>query len=380
MSGAAARGPVALRLPRGLSAWEILARDALFALVRQWQRGFDEARHVLPFPPEQGFSGSRTLYAGDVFARALICDALCDAHEHWGQLDALIDAEIEHLLAARRTTGVQGWSYFPEVSELPPDADDLAQVMTVLARRGRRASLRETCEPPLEVLLRDNARPDGSFETWIVPRDRRTAEQQLQAEWIERAWGGGCDVEVVANVLHALRLYDAARFAEPLAAGARYLTGCQAPDGSWPSTWYWGPYYGTYAVLRVLAAVPEAGAAVRAGAAFLSGAQRADGSWGWGECGDPLSTALALAALAGAGALETCAGAPALAYLEAARGDDQLFTATPLVRMDLGRATGHVHQTLAYGSRAVSTGFVLKAALAVQAAAGGGGADHVRRA
>jgi len=349
-----------LHLPRPESTAAEVARDALLFLLRQWQTDFEEATHVLPFPPEQGFRGPEWLHRGAVFQRAVIADALCDATALAGdQLRNVIDHEIAVLMSQRRPHG--GWSYFPTLAELPPDADDLAQIITLLVRNGRYDLLLETCEEPLRILLDDCSHDDGSVETWIIPSPPRNDDERLQQEWAAKAWGRGPDVDVVANLMHALTLYDRERFSARIGAGSRFLAGRQNGDGSWSATWYWGPYYATYAALRV---VPSARAV-----AFLRATQHSDGSWG-----DPLNTALALCALrsgapapspartgGGAGAPHADAYDRAIAYLAATRDPDGGWPAVDWIRMDLGRPSGHVHTTLSYGSRSITTAYVLKA-------------------
>ena len=375
---AAREAPLALAWPRHRGPFAALALPAVLALAAAWRRGFPDAAHELPFPRAQGFTSARELHRGDVFPRALIADALADADALApGQLAPLVAAEAEYLLAARRTDGVGGWSYFPTLPELPPDADDLAQVMQVFLHAGRRDWIAAWCEPPLAVLLGHGRLPGGGWETWIVPAAGRSAVQDLQAGWAARAWGTGADPEVVANLLHALALYDRARFGPELAAGRRWLAGVQQPDGSWGSGWYEGPFYGTYVAHRALAASGggEAGGAVarnRSGAAvnrgldFLRRSQRGDGGWGAGE-GDPLSTALALLGLAaGVGTAVPAAdlerARAAAGWLAARRPATGPWPAVPLIRMELGRAVGRIHQVLTYGSPSVTTAFVLKAA------------------
>lgn len=354
-----------LRLPRPRSEAETLAHRSLLFLVHQWSGDFAESAHVLPFPSEQGFRGPKWMHVGDIFARTVIADALADADERFtGQLETIVDTEIAVLAARARRTGVGGWSYFPELVELPPDADDLAQMLRLLARRGRGDLIRSLCERPLAVLLGDCARGDGSFETWIVPARERSEEEELQARWVTHVWGEGADAEVVANLLHALEAVGRERFAAVIDRGARWLTTVQEPDGSWISTWYHGPYYGLWTALRLLGSRGDAADAVARAIGFLAASQREDGGWGFRGDSDPLSTALALLALHSAGALEPPRLAQATAFLARTCAIDGGWDAVPWIRMQLGRPSGRVRQVLSYSSRNITTAFVLKAALA----------------
>ncbi len=351
------------------TGWYGVAVAALDYLLCAWRNDFRDAAHVLSFPRSQGFAVDRDEQSADLFPRAVIADALIEAAEHGAPLEAELRREIAHLLACRRSTGIGGWAYYPALTELPPDADDLAAVMQVLLRCGLSGVVRELCELPLVTLLRDGAHDDGGFEAWIVPRDNRTPEQARQADWIELAWGAGADAEVVANLLYALVLYDRVRFADVLARGAGYLEEQQQADGSWLSTWYHGPYYGTYVAVRALTAIGGASRTrIERASDFLSAARRTDAGWGLpGADSDPLSTSLALLGLT----RTRCALGEASATLRLLQEQCVDFPPVPFIRMQLGRHTGRVRQTLSYGSGPVTAAYVLKAALARCAADSG---------
>lgn len=330
-------------------------------LVQQWQRGFGEARDIAQFAEEVGFSSGSGARYGDVFQRALILDALCEADEVLlGQLRPLLDAEADYLLSRRLTTGIGGWAYFQDLPELPPDADDLAQIMQALLRVGRRADVVAHAEEPLEVLLRDGALPDGSLKTWIVPAANRTLEQERQAEFVERLWNDGAHDEVIGNLLYALKLYDGARFEAVIKRGTAYLEGRQHSDGTWSSMWYHGYFYAVYVGVRLFAVERPGSPFTRRALAFLRSGQRADGGWGVeGEESDALSTALSLLALAAGGRCSGDAGDPArahraLSFLASTRGEDGSWPSQKLIYV--GRGTCH-------GSRTLTTTFVMKAAL-----------------
>jgi squalene-hopene/tetraprenyl-beta-curcumene cyclase len=345
-----------LQLPLPASDCQRLAWPALEFLVQQWRQGFGEARHVMHFPPEVGFGGP-PYQRGDVFQRALIADSLCDSAERWSlDLRPVIEPEIAYLLG-RRASERCGWRYFPELPELPPDADDLAQIIQVLWRSGRRHEIREFCSGPLSLLFRDNSHPDGSFETWIIPRDLPTPEEARQAEFARNTWGVGPDPDVMANLLYALVLADGEDYAGRIARGVAWLQGRQTPEGYWNSTWYQGPYYGTYVCTRLLSRTIPTAENIDRAATFLRTTQYVDGSWG-----SPLDTAFALLALAYVAAGDTDRASKALASLRATVEPDGSWPAHDFIRMDTGRATGAVAPILSYGSRTITTAFVVKAA------------------
>lgn len=333
--------------------WNATARAALAFLAEQSRHGFPDAMHSLPFPRAQGFDAAEDVQHGDVFSRALIADALLDARDGGAAVEPIIAGEVDHLLRQRRSDGVGGWAYFPRLPELPPDCDDLAQVMQVLLRSGRTDALAAYCETSLSLL----AERRGRFSTWIVPEHGRSPIEDRQADWIAAAWGDTEDAEVIANLLYALRLYDAGRFARSIHDGAHALCRMQCGDGSWRAGWYHGPFYGTYAVLRLYRAIGATGVPIARAAAFLRRAQRDDGGWGLAEePSDPLNTSLALLAL-------RYAGEP-LDLPSLLTGDDPEWPDVPFIRMELGRAGGGVRNVLTFGSPSITAAFALKAALA----------------
>lgn len=359
-----------LCLPPAEGALQRTAWQALRIIVRQWQLGFGEAKHLMSFQREESLGLEPQLQAGDTFQRAVIADILCDADEVLeGHLRLVTDHECAYLLSRRSKTGIGGWSYFPEMPQLAPDADDLAQVIQVFLRTGRRAEVREHCEPPLRVLLEECSHPEGSFETWIIPAAARSPEQETQDEYARLAWGTGADNEVVANLLYALSFYDPVRFREDVERGLRFLESRQHAEGWWQSSWYHGPYYGTYVCLRLLARERSTSPAIGRALHFLRESQRLDGGWSIDGRSDTLSTALALLGLAAGQAADEVEPedaerlSQALRFLESEHQTDG-WPVCPFIRMVLGRPAGKVRNILTYGSRTITAAYVLKALLA----------------
>jgi hypothetical protein len=326
------------------------------ALVAEAERGYPEATHLLPFPRAQGFETERDVQSGDVFQRAVLLEALA-AIQASGQRDLapLIAREAEYLLAIRRGYAPGGWSYFPYLDELPADADDLAQCIRALIAAGRRAAARDAAEEPLTILLAEGEIAPGLYETWIVPR-AGDARHDRQRWWIAHAWGRGPDCEVIANLVIALTALDPGRHAAVIAACSARVAAMQGIDGSWPSSWYYGPFYPGYVCVAALG--PRHPASLR-WKARLRDRRRADGGWGWGTDSDPLSTALALLTL---GPRDSAATA-GRACLRAMQDPDGLWPAVLWIRMELGRAEGRVRTVLGYGSRAIGAGYALRALL-----------------
>lgn len=367
---------ISLPTPEVRDPWSRLAWDGLRFIHRQWELGFGEVRDLVRFHDEAGLGPGQTCYSGDVFQRALIADALCDGERVLGKIvEPLVMQEIEYLMERRLTVGIGGWSYLLDLPELPPDVDDLAQVMQVLLRTGRRAVVAEHCEGPLAVLLRDNMHPEGSFETWIIPALGRSPLEERQAKYAEWIWGAGPDCGAIPNLLYALWLYDAPRFGEIVRRGIAFLVGRQAEDGYWHSAFYADNYYATFACVRLLAAVDPGSTAVARALQLLRATQYADGSWGTrgGAVGDALNTAFALLALAAgqrgaAGAEDRGRAMAALEYLDRTRQPDDSWPSSRFIHVSGGRYI--------YGSRTMTTTFVMKAAFAWHASVqGSGGVD-----
>lgn len=146
-----------------LSGVASLAQAAVDHLLQQHAAGYADAAHRVSFPRRKGFTADHPLQCGDVFVRAIIAEALCDARDAgFHDPSASLGLECDYLLERRRRDGIGGWSYFPDLPELPSDIDDLSQIMQVLARCGRTDDLTAYAEPPLQVVLRDNVRADGA--------------------------------------------------------------------------------------------------------------------------------------------------------------------------------------------------------------------------
>jgi squalene-hopene/tetraprenyl-beta-curcumene cyclase len=352
----------------GNRPWAHLAWTALQNTLTEWRRGFGEARHLMNFSWDQGFSGATEVQAGDVYQRSLLAEALSEAVGLAGpDLEPAVAHEIGYLLGRAQPQQPGGWSYFPELPELPADADDLAQMIRLLCMSGRRDLVAGRCDPPLAALLQTGVHPDGSMETWILPADPQLRSQQRQAQFVEVAWGTGPDPEVMANLLHALHVYDAARFAGTIERGLDFIERAQAAGGSWSSTWYFGPFYGVFVASRALVAARPGSDALSRAITFVRDSQLPDGGWGAADS-DALSTSLALQTLALAPPELVDASDPeragrARGWLEADRGADG-WRGCPFIQMNVNRASGGPITTVFYSSRTITTAFVLRAALA----------------
>jgi len=353
-------------IPDIQNPWQALSYSALGAVLEEHANGFCNTKHVMPFSHEV-FQVKEDFQVGDVFQRALILDTLLDFNAGLqNQLVDIITSEADYLLEARRKTGVGGWAYFPGLTELPPDTDDLAQVMQVMLRAGYHEKASPFFEIPLSVLLNDQSNNDDGWESWIVPKQDQNEEQQLQTVWINKAWGTGSDVEVVANLVFALIMYDRKRFATEIDRGVNFLLNSHKNKHFWKSTWYYGNYYGTYVCMRAICAANGPRDTIEKTIVFLENSRQPDGSWEVeGQGSSALQTALALLALSVA--KQQLGSKLAERWLESSllylqdTCENGTWPSSPFIQMPMGRPHGYVHTILTYESPAITNNYVAKA-------------------
>lgn len=273
--------------------------NSLDYVIREWQTGFSEVQHIMFLDRAEGFASDYEYHVGDIFQRALIADILCEANYYLvnDTLIPIIKSEIEYLIKNRRNDEVGGWCYFPSVPEIAADIDDLGQIIQLFCKSDCIRNIELFCKTPLNVLLANNLKEDGSLETWIVPKSNRTKIQEVQAGFNNSKWGVGPDVEVVANFLYALYLYDRRQYNSIISKGISYVASQQTSDGSWQSRWYYGNYYGTYVCLRLLTKYKTSYEEVFKSLHYLLDTQHSDGGWGLDNESDPLSTSLCILCL-----------------------------------------------------------------------------------
>lgn len=204
---------------------------------------------------------------------------------------------IWHALIENRSE--DGWHYYPHEPLIPPDADDLGQVLQFAAALGLESGEREKwLRGPIFNLLA-NIEPDGRVHTWLADGDRYRHEELI--------WPGDECEAVMGNAYYGLWLIDGERHAALFDQGARFLLKrFQAPFG-WES-FYYTPVYNAFVITRFLAAWGDATLDVRLKSEieaclaevtrYWRGLQRLDGGWG-----TPQQTAIALDLLMMRGAL-----------------------------------------------------------------------------
>jgi len=290
-----------------------------------------------------------------------------------------LDRARQDLLDLRRP-GEVVWSYFPSLPDLPADLDDTAQAILALAP-SEHTLVREAVAKASRVLQAELARYDGLAQTWLPDCAAIMADAVRQRNAVERHWGRGVDTDVIANGLYAL--FEVGNGSDPainltaqIRSALNWLIAHRDPAGFWQSTWYVGPYYGTWIVCRTLRVYGmfshHAHESALETVAWIRGQQRADGGFtGNGARSDALSTALALLA-----AFECCPDLDrqshwverATAFLWLAQSLNGSWAAAPWIQMQLNRATASSKlekSVITHGSRDATTAFALMAIVSV---------------
>ena len=325
--------------------------SALDYLELSRRQGFHEAIHSLRMPR---LDGSMEVHNAIVMQRSVIIDCLVDAevHGYYSNRSAICSEAIE-LLKAKNAFVRGGWSYVQTVPELPPDADDLGQVLLALSRVGGK-SLAETCDEAIRLCLNEQ-HADGGIPTWILDSCRTDANNSI-LRYLPIMGGWGIHPEVVANLACGLVSYNYNRFSECIVSMQAYIMSNQMADGHWDSKWYCGPFYGTLKCLQAISTASDCEHGVNQALGFLRQRQNDDFSWGIIDGGDPLSTALAALGL-----LQVNAPSDEERLVQAVRWlishqlADGSWCAIPWISFPFAGG----HET--YSSRVITTAFCVKA-------------------
>lgn len=286
-------------------------RDAVQKLVHvlesEHDRGYTEASHRMQYARQgsdvfvrPGDAPANGVHEGAVFHRAIIGWFYALAARAGVPVQERVVEENLDTLITMRVPGEILWSYHPTIAGLPPDIDDLAQILLAFLGNRTNRDLGALFDRPASIAL-DTQQPDGAIETWVIDPSISDGWKEWYTKQIAEYWGPGAEAEVVANLATALFEWKPAEYREPVVSAARYVASQQSLHGSWSSTWYVGPYYGTFVATRLLQSqasyVETADAALVRARQFLLSTQRADGGWGVADRSDPMSTAFATLAL-----------------------------------------------------------------------------------
>lgn len=301
-----------------------------------------------------GFLGEPELL-GRLFTPLLILEARLEAGREIGP-------QLEPLLAQRLP---DGWHYYAGSLKIPPDTDDLGQLLQLVGRSGCGLADTEAFAAPLD-LLESNLDASGFCPTWLCDGERYVRET------IEKTWYGNACAGVMANLYYGLAHYagavaDGERYLALSERGLDYLLGqFDSERVGWPAVHYPSHLYVAYLVTRLCSLLGRRPDCLAALEARILAEQSLDGSW----FQEPQQTAfglLFLTALADIGERHRRAVSKALLYLLDTQTYDGSWPGAPLfVRPGRDGA----YETFAHPK--LSTAFGLRALIKAQACLAGG--------
>ena len=277
--------------------------------MKDWEKGLPEIKHLMILSQNEGFVNKKNIHIGDIFQRAILADNLIELNKNVDiDLSPIVDYELKYLLEQRNPIKHGGgWSYFPTVKEIAPDADDLGQILQLFQKMDFHVEIAKYCLPLINILIHDCRNiKTGGIETWIIPSNNRTKRQVLQDKFNVEKWGKGPDVDVMANFLYGLALYDYDKFSDIIVSGLIYIIN-NIEDNYWNARWYVGWLYPTMVCSRLLALVLKKDLKINRQYQDLAYTiqkriikeQNNDGGWScdFSSSSDPLNTAFALECL-----------------------------------------------------------------------------------
>jgi len=336
-------------------------------LLRQQENDFPEARHLEILGRSARAPHQSACQWGDTFQRALILDSLIALRdENFPIPESIVKQEVRKIIEAKLKTRKGGWSYFPQISSLPPDADDLGQIIQVLVK-SKYDKVREVCEEPIDILVKYNTNPDGSIDTWIAfPKEEGSVEAKLN---MQQVWGINPDTEVGANILYGLYLYDRKRFESQIRRGTKFIEKKQLSKGYWECNWYCGKYYGTWVCSRLIKLHNGQSPSLKRGIDFVVMTQNSDGGWGQNGKSNALDTSFGLLTISLSAKKKKMRNhiIRALHFLQHHQQEES-WEASEFIKVDLGKrfeslGDKNVPPVNIYKSRTITTAFCLKAML-----------------
>lgn len=331
-------------------------RKGLEHIHSDYQRDFAELKHIMYLSKLEGFENSEQIHVSDIFQRALVADCLIDVSNKYNlTISEYLNSEIDYLINNRNRDKIGGWSYFPTVNEIASDIDDLGQIIQLFINANMSHLIDKYCGNAVEVALSERACSNGGIETWIIPKSGKSEIQLRQESFNETKWGKGPDLEVVANFVYALHLYNKSLLKDQIERGVEYIAKEQDESGFWNSRWYYGNFYGTYVSIRVLKLFENNyNNNIQTALEYLTDAQNLDGGYSMDNKGesDPLSTSLAILALKFITGNESDTIRNAERYLTETQNKNGCWNA-----IDFIKPKG----SYPYGSITLTTAFVLKA-------------------
>jgi len=216
--------------------------SAINYIIKEGERNFPEMKHIMFLGKEEGFSNFSQTHIGDIFQLALVGEMLLEINE--SNILAPMLKNIEKVFTNKITHegSVIAWKYFPSVTEISCDIDDLAQVMRFLLSFDKTNKKIQLCIKTIdEIVIKDNYdKRTKAFQTWIMPKSDKIELQLKQDIFNKSKWGEGPHVEVNANFGICLYEIDKIKYDYWITKIAEYLQKTRSEDGFWESRWYYG--------------------------------------------------------------------------------------------------------------------------------------------
>ena len=266
------------------------------------KRDFAELKHIMYLGDIHGFNNNQQIHVSDIFQRAILSDSIISvAKTNKLSISDFLEHECKYLIERRNRDDIGGWAYFPTVNEIAADIDDLGQIIQLFKLARKEHFIKKYCSKAIRVAIDERTHSNGGIQTWIISNDNKSKIQKKQELFNETKCGKGPDLEVVANFIYALLIFDKKAFSSYIDNSIDYIIKNQSDKGSWLSRWYYGYAYGTYMALRLLSfqQSSDCSDSIDKALRFIKACQQADGGFGLSEKhkSDPLSTSYCLLAL-----------------------------------------------------------------------------------
>ena len=236
----------------------VVITKGLDFIAKEFSENYTELQHFMWLSKKDGFENETQLHYSDIFQRAMLDDCLLQISEKFNlKTEFFFKDENNYFLERINKDEIGAWSYFSSVQEIAADIDDLGQVMQQFITSKQKHLVDEYCTKAINIAIEERSTNNGGIETWIIPKKNHTEKQKKQNDFNSTKWGKGPDVEVVANFLYALFLYDFNKYESTIIKGISYILKEQKHEGFWESRWYYGNFYGTYVCLRLLNCFPN---------------------------------------------------------------------------------------------------------------------------
>ncbi len=274
-------------------------KNGLEFIKKDFIHNFADLKHYMYISKNQGFENAGSVHYSDTFQRSMLNNCLLYIAKKFSlDISEYVKQENDYLIGLINKDTIGGWSYYPTVNEIAPDIDTLGEIMQYFIKSNNGLFVNIYCEPSIDIALKQRTQLDGGIETWIIPKNNQTKIQIKQEDFSINKWGVGPDLEIVANFIYSLNLYNPSLYFVNIENALKYIVESQNEKGFWAGRQYYGNYYSTYVVLRALKEYSNSySKAIDKALEYIIGSKNEDGGYGLNENSDPLSTSFVLLSL-----------------------------------------------------------------------------------